>query len=120
MPSSFPVTFPRPDPFKANTEDGQAQHLRELASAVNGIMEGKVNCAIDITLELSPATSTVIADPRSRATSRVLLHPTNNHAANDMAAGLIEIFPDDVTSGSFTITHLPFALVRSFRAVFFS
>ncbi len=120
MPLSFPVNFPSPDPFKPNTEDGQAQHLRQLASVLRGVMDGKINSALDVTLEVSPATTTVISDARSRSTSRIVLHPTNNHAANEMAAGLIEIFPDDITSGSFTITHLPFSLARSFRVAFFA
>ncbi len=115
-----PVSFPAPDPFKPQTPTGIDQHLRQLAITSIGTMDGKINAAQDFDLALSPAVTTTITDARVRGTSRILLHPVNDHAAGDLASGTVEILDANVLDGSFTVSHLPSTLTRSFRTSFLS
>jgi hypothetical protein len=109
-----PVSFPVPDAFFPGTDDGRDIHLRQLAASVRGLMDGNTNAAFDFDLQVSPAVTTTVTDARVAATTRVILVPMNAAAVTHPAAGTVRI--TEVLPGSFTITHLPSPVVRSFRA----
>lgn len=109
-----PVNFPSVDPFFPNTEDGRDIHLRKLSDAVRGLMDGRLNAAFDFDLETGTATETIVETSRIADTSRVILVPMSEVAAAHHAAGTVRITA--VTAKEFTITHLPSALTRTFRA----
>lgn len=106
------VNFPVPDPDHPD----ERYHRRQLAASVRGLMDGNNNAANDFDLEPSPAVATTVVDPRVGPTSRIILTPGNNHAANDLASGTIEIPPNLIKNGQFTIQHVISPLTRSFRA----
>ncbi len=75
---------------------------REVASAVNLIMDGKVNSTGTFTLTTS-ATSTTVTDFRAGTNSVILLMPTTANASAEIGAGTI--FISARVDNSFTITH---------------
>lgn len=108
-----PVNFPVPD-FDHPEEK---EHRRQIAQATRNLMAGKTNAAQDFDLDATGSSSTTVQDTRVAATSRVILVPANNHAANDLASGTVEVPPAQITPGvSFVVTHVPSTLTRSFRA----
>lgn len=109
-----PVNFPSVDAFFPTTEDGRDIHLKALAAAVRGIMDGRINAAFDLELEAGTATTTTIEDKRISDTSRIILVPMDAAAAAHHAAGTVRV--TNVTTEAFTLTHLPSTLTRSFRA----
>ncbi len=115
-----PVDFPTADPFKPKTDEGQDQHLRQIASVVRGLMDGRVNSANDFSLEVSPAVTTTITDERIRSTSRIILTPGDDAAAAHHDAGTVRVLTADITNGSMVIRHLPSTIARTFRATFLS
>jgi hypothetical protein len=109
MPAVAPYRMPDFD------HPDEKQHRRQLADATRGIMEGKTNNAHDFDLAVSAA-STIVIDERVANTSRIMLTPVNEHAANDFASGTVEILAANIEPGQFTVSHLPSTLTRSFRA----
>jgi len=106
------VNFPVPDPDHPD----ERYHRRQLAASVRGLMDGNTNAANDFDLDVAPAVATTVVDPRVGPSSRIILTPGNIHAANDLASGTIEIPPNLLKNGQFTISHVASPLVRSFRA----
>lgn len=73
--------------------------LKKLTSAVNNILNGKINSISSVTLTANTTTTTV-ADLRCTASSVISLMPTSSNAAAALATTYIT-----VTKQSFTITH---------------
>ena len=113
-----PVSFPTVDPFFPETTQGRDRHLRQLSGVVQGIMGGKINAAFDFDLEPAPAVTTTVSDARIADTSRIQLVPINAAADTHLASGTVRI--TEVTRGSFTLTHVPSPVTRSFRMSFLS
>jgi len=111
-----PVNFPTPDPFLPATDQGQQIHLRQLANAVRGIMDGKINAAFDFDLQTGAAVQTVVIDERVRPTSRILLTPIDDVAYTHFHAGTVRVLEANINLGTFTVDHLPYPDARSFRA----
>ena len=87
---------------------------------VNNIMQGKINCVGSLSLDVSPATTTVISDPRITEESVVIFMPTNAAAATEFGAGTlyvsaISIDVTDTSASTFTITHTANASARTFN-----
>lgn len=76
---------------------------REVASAANGALRGKINSVGAVTLATSAA-STVVTDPRIGSTTLVLLMPQTAHAAAELATLYIDP-ADYITQTSFKIHH---------------
>lgn len=91
---------------------------RDVATAVNQALKGKLNSIGTVTLTHGAA-STVVTNALVSATSVILLMPQTAHAAAEIAAGGCYIAPTDIVSGtSFKITHANNAQVdRNFSYV---
>ena len=75
------------------------EHIRELASSINQIIEGRRNSSGTFTLTAG-ATSTVITNERCSTDSKVLFSPRTSNAAGGVATTYVT-----VANGSFTVTH---------------
>lgn len=104
------ITFPVVDIQSPDEE----RHRRQLAAVINSVRDGKLNANLSFTLDVTPATTTTVIDPRIAATSRIILVPMNAAAAGDYAAGTVQI--QTVEPGQFVLSHTLFALARDFRA----
>lgn len=113
MPSEAVITFKVPSFDHPDEKRGR----REIVDSVRGIMDGKINTAIDIQLELAPAVQTVVEDPRVSQTSRIVLSGGNSAGQADLNSGTLRVVDDNIEPGRFTIQHVPFALERRLRAV---
>lgn len=113
---SAPVEFQTADPFFPETEDGQNRHLRQLAGVARGIMDGKINAAQDFSLDVSPAVQTVVTDSRVANTSRIVLTGGDDAGIAHLASGTVRVLSGSITTGSFTVAHVPSPVARSFRA----
>ena len=111
MVSNFPVVD-----IQSTDEE---RHRRAMAQAINGLLEGKLNAAIDIELSTTAETTTVV-HPFISATGRIHLDPSNDAAACDLASGTILILSDSIVNGQFTMSHTLFANARTFRVSFLS
>lgn len=85
--------------FKVPPVDGS---LREVADGTRLAMGGKINCAGEVTLTASVA-STDVTDARVSSQSVILLMPRTANAAAEVAAGGCYVSARD--KGTFTITH---------------
>lgn len=75
---------------------------RDVAVAVNAILQGKINSVGTVTLTAS-ATSTTVSDPRVTMNSVILFAPQTAHAA---AIALPYVLQAGITEGvSYVITH---------------
>ena len=79
-----------------------AEHLRKLATAINQMADGRVNCFGSVTLTASAA-STVVSDLRVGTDSVITFMPTTANAAAEIGNGTMYV--GTVTAESFTITH---------------
>lgn len=70
---------------------------------VSNILRGKLNCTYNVTLAVSPATSTTIQTEIGTADSEVFLTPRTATAATAVGAGVIRATCAD--GGLVTITH---------------
>lgn len=61
------------------------EHRRQLAQAIAGVLQGKINVTQTVTLTAS-ATSTVVQDPRIGANSALLWSPLTASAAANSAS----------------------------------
>jgi hypothetical protein len=78
---------------------------RDVASAVNQGLKGKLNSIGSVTLTVSVA-STVVKNPLVGPDSVILLMPQTAHAAAELGNGTAYIAPADSVEGvSFKITH---------------
>lgn len=94
------------------------RHRRHIAETANLVLDGKVNSAIDFELETTGTTTTVTNDKIS-ISSRVILTPTDQLTASELASGGIYVDEDDIDNGQFVVTHTQSASTRVFRAVVF-
>lgn len=76
----------------------EAEHRRELATAINQLIVGRINSIGEITIA-NGTTSTVVTDPNAYARSVPLLIPTN------AAAAAISPYVSARSLNSFTLTH---------------
>lgn len=91
-------------------EQDSKEHRRKLAKTVNRILQGKINCHLDVTLNAS-STSTIIKDSRIGANS--VISPAmalTSAGATAIAAGIYvaisSILPAlNTIPGQATITH---------------
>ena len=75
-------------------------HRRNLAVALNGVLDGRTNSAGTLTLT-EGATSTVVSDVRVGTNTIILWMPTNAAAAGVIAS----MYISNRTAKEFTITH---------------
>jgi len=75
---------------------------RDVASAVNLLIDGKNNAKGDVTLTASSAT-TVVSDFRAGEDSVILFTPTSANAAAEVGGGTMYI--SSRSQNTFTITH---------------
>ncbi len=76
--------------------------IRALASVINRINTGKINCTGTVTLTANAA-STTVTDSRATAFSFIGLLPTTANAAAEYGAGTWRVATRQ--NGSFVITH---------------
>ena len=77
-------------------------HRRQLASAIQGLMDGKSNNIGEVTLS-DGATSTVVSDRRVGPASVILLMPKTANAANLVRT--TDVYVSSRTNRQFTVTH---------------
>jgi len=78
-----------------------AEHLRRVAQAINGLLDGQGNNHFTITLDANSLTTQVLYVPVNINTA-VQLTPASATAATAVGAGVVWY---DVTSGVITIHH---------------
>jgi hypothetical protein len=89
------------------------EHRRQLARAVRGLMEGKANVTLDVTLAANAA-STTVSDSRIGFYSALILVPLSA----DAAAALPTTFISTLSKGVAVLSHANAASTdRSFRLV---
>lgn len=76
----------------------EAEHRRELATAINQLIIGRINSVGTLTIA-NATTSTVVTDPNAHVGSVPLLTPTN------AAAAAISPYVTARSLNSFTLTH---------------
>lgn len=96
------------------------QAIRELQIAVRGHALAKFNCYVDVSLAVSPATSTVVDDPRLHDDCVLLFDPLDAAAAAELASGSLYVLAANRVVGQVTITHSASASARAFRMVILS
>lgn len=70
------------------------EHRREMATAINNMLTGKLNTRITVTLTANAATTTV-TDPRIGKNTILHLHPTTANAAAEQGNGtLYQTYPN--------------------------
>ena len=111
MPGGFPLA---PGDFPDSVK-----HRREIARTARSAMLGHVNCVVDLDLDVSPATSTVLTFPEIYPGSGFFIHPLNAAAVTDHAAGNISILAADIGDGTATVTHSANASARTIRVAIF-
>ena len=81
----------------------EKEHRRQIARQVNGLLQGKLNVALDVTLTAN-AGNTTITDARIGATSAVVpAMALTVHAASELASG--NVYVDGLTKGSCVVHH---------------
>jgi len=78
------------------------EHFRLLATAINGILDGRQNNVGTLTLTAS-TTTTQVNERRCGTESVITMMPTTGNAAAEIGNGTVYI--GTVTGGSFTLTH---------------
>ncbi len=92
------------------------KNLAKIVQAIRDLYAGRNNCFGEVTLEVAPATETVVTAPNCSEQSVPLLTPMHPDAAAEQASG--DMYISDVTQGAFTITHSSNASEdRTFRYV---
>ena len=97
MGSLAPKGYLGVPPFNPN----EADHRRQLASALNNVLQGKLNNTVSITLK-EDAVSTTVSDHRAGPDSVILAMPTSLNAS----VALDQWYVNTRTSGSFVLTHI--------------
>jgi hypothetical protein len=80
----------------------EAQHRRSMARAINNIMQGKTNNAMQVTLTPN-VTSTTVTDSRASINTSPVLVAMTASAAAEMAAGHLYVVP---SAGQVVINHI--------------
>lgn len=86
--------------MRAVPPDGGSQ--REVATALNQVIQGRNNANGSVTLTASAAT-TAVSDDSISGDATVLLTPRTANAAAEQAAGTLYL--SAIANGSFTLTH---------------
>lgn len=79
----------------------ERQHRRLIATALNGAMQGHINCGKTVTL-VANAASTTVVDARINLLTAVLACPLTADAAAEIGAGTMYFTP---AVGQVVITH---------------
>lgn len=109
-PSSYPAVEVRIPKGKA----AAWEWVRRIASSVDGLMLGRSNNVISVTLEAS-ATTTVVSDTRFTPDTVLLLEPVTANAAAVAIQGIWQA----AGAGTITLTHVSDANTDlDFRAVY--
>ena len=87
---------------------------REVATAVNNLIDGKINATGSVTLTNS-ATSTTVNDIRSSADSVILFMPTSADSAAELSGG--SMYVSTRSKQSFVITHANSTNTRTFSYI---
>lgn len=102
-------------PFPGLQRRGDSSFERDSARVISGLLRGKLNATLDVTLVAS-ASSTVVKDERFSEQVAVLFEPLTANAALEQAAGTLWVSAR--TAGEITITHANAGSTdRSFRLV---
>lgn len=102
---------------KDETSVAAKEHRRKIARAVNGMLQGKVNCTLDVVVTASQ-TSTIITDPRLTIFSFLSTMAFDANGKADEVAGIyFDTFASGVggAAASITMHHRSDASVRSLR-----
>lgn len=92
------------------------KNLPRIVQSIRDLYAGRNNCFGEVTLAVSPATTTAVTAPNCSAQSVPLLTPMTANAAAELGAGTMYI--SSVGQGTFTITHASSANAdRTFRFV---
>lgn len=94
------IEFPIPP---LDHEDGK-EHRRLLGQSVQGLMSGKSNNILDVTLTASQA-STTVEDARLTFSSVLLPMPRTANAAAEIGNGTMYVADSGRVNGEVTITH---------------
>lgn len=101
--------------YLANRNQNETLHRAQIADAINGLIDGKLNVTGSITLTANVA-STVVSDNKFESNMVPVLIPTTANAA----AALANVYLSARSQGSFTLTHANNAQVdRTFLYVRF-
>lgn len=76
--------------------------LRQMATVINGVLDGRQNNVGEVTLTASSAT-TVVTERRCGTDSVITLMPKTANAASELGNGTLYV--SSVTTESFTLTH---------------
>ena len=79
-------------------------HRKQLATSLNLVIGGQIDCALPVTL-LPNAASTTVTDSRIGPTTTASLTPNTAHAAAELAAGTLYIPLNQMANGSLVIIH---------------
>jgi hypothetical protein len=107
--------YPVPPANWGPNENEWKNQLRAITTSVRGLMQGRSNNVIDVTLTEN-TTTTVVTDSRITLCAAILLQPTTANAAAALATTYI--LETGRVNGSVTITHANNAQTdRTFKAV---
>lgn len=83
-------------------EQDEREHRRKLARKVNDLLQGRINCTLDVTLTANAA-STTVTDARISASSFLFWMPRTANAAAEIGNGTLYVSAR--TNGSATLAH---------------
>lgn len=93
----------QPPPSFGSLVDVQV-YARKLFDALFRVMQGKIQCVGEVTLNPS-ASTTVLTDLRISIQSAILFDPRTANAANELFGGTMYILDANRGKGTATITH---------------
>lgn len=83
-------------------EASEREHRRKLARKINDLLQGRLNCTLDVTLTANAA-STTVTDARLSASSFIGVMPRTANAAAEIGAGTLYVSAR--ANGSATLAH---------------
>ena len=90
--------------YVKTTHHNEEEHRREIATAVQGILNGKINTVSTVTLTASAASTTISATQIGADTAGVLI-PTTANASAEIGAGTIYQTYPNATKERAVINH---------------
>jgi hypothetical protein len=94
------MTFSSFSQVPLDLQANMVEWIRQIASAVNSLRDGKVNSRGEVTLRASQ-TTTVVVDTKVGGDSAIVLSPMTANAAGAIATTYVST----VDKGTFTLTH---------------
>lgn len=79
------------------------KNLARIIQSIQDLFAGRNNAFGEFTLDVDPATTTVVSAPNCAPDSVPLLTPMTLNAAIEWASG--DMYISDVSPGEFTVTH---------------